>query len=163
MPLEADAVDRRLDGAVEQFHDEYQEHGRDQQCSLHAAMTEPEAQGYDERGQGEFLAKGRLFAKGAGEAVRARSERTHQAQDPARLVAAYGCAVGFHARSSCRAARTSSRRRTGMVCGALVTRPGSCSASFCMSAMAVTKASSVSLPSVSVGSMSRHSGTSRGK
>ena len=49
--------------------------GRDQQRALHAAVPEPQAQGYDERRQGEFLAKRRLLAKGAREPVQ-RSSRT---------------------------------------------------------------------------------------
>src|SRR3984885_922598 len=130
MPLEADAVDGRLDGAVEQFHDQDQQHRSHQQRALHPAVSEPQPKRYDDHRQCEFLAKRRLLAERPDQAVHARSHGPQYAGQPAGLVTVYGCAVGFHVRSSCLAARTSSRRRTGMVCGALVTRPGSCSASF---------------------------------
>src|SRR5262249_16012029 len=125
--------------------------------------TEPKSKRYDDQRERKFLAEGGLLAKCAHQPVDARTQRTHHADDAARLVATYGCAVGFHVRSGCRAAPPSSGGRTGLVCGALVTRPGSCSASCCIWDIAVTKASRTSLLSVSVGSMSRHSGTSSGK
>ena len=139
------------------------QHRGDEQRPLDPAVPEPQAQGNDDRGQGEFLAKGRLLAEGAGEALHASREGAQDAGEPAGFVSVYGSAVGFHVRSSCFAARTSSRRRTGMVCGALVTRSGSCSASRWICDMASRRRRAPALLSVSVGSISRHSGTSSGK
>src|SRR5262245_20405835 len=45
--LEADAIDRGLDGTVEELHDQHDEHGRDQQDALDAVLAEPQAQGDD--------------------------------------------------------------------------------------------------------------------
>src|SRR5579862_7239740 len=161
--LKGDAVHGRFDGAVQQLHDKHQQHRRDQQRTLDPAVPEPQPQGYDDERQAEFLAESRLLAKRARQPVQAGDDRPQYAGDAAGFVTVYDCAVGFHVRSSWRAARTSSSRRTGMVCGALVTRWGSCSASFWICNIAATKASSRSLLSVSVGSISRHSGTSSGK
>src|SRR5580698_3277796 len=162
--LESDAVHGRLDGAIDELHDEDQQDRADQQGTLHSAVSEPQAQWYDEHRQGEFLPERGLVAESAYEALDTGTQGPDDPGDAPGFVTIYcGCAVGFHVRSNCLAARTSSRRRTGMVCGALVTRSGSCSASVWICAMAATKASSVSFPSVSVGSISRHSGTSSGK
>jgi hypothetical protein len=60
------------------------------------------------------------------------------------------------------AAPASSRRRTGVVCGASRAIDGSSSASRRIAAIASAKASSVSRVSVSVGSMSSASSTSSG-
>src|SRR5262249_16503495 len=163
VPLEANAVHGRLDGAVQQFHDQDQEHRAHEQHALDGPVADPQPQRYDDDREGKFLPEGGLLPIRAHEPFPARGESPENAGQPAGLVTVCGGAVGFHVRSSCRAARTSSRRRTGMVCGALVTRPGSCSASFWICDMAVTKASSTSRLSVSVGSISRHSGTSSGK
>src|SRR5580698_2134344 len=161
--LQSDAIDRGLDGAVEQFHDEDDEYGRHQQHPLDGAVAEPQPQRYDDDGEGKFLTERGFLAIRPLEALPAGGEGPQYACQAPGFVAVCGGSVGFHVRSSCLAARTSSRRRTGMVCGALVTRSGSCSASVWICAMAATKASSVSFPSVSVGSISRHSGTSSGK
>src|ERR1700722_5198574 len=127
-------------------------------------MSEPQAQGYEYHRAGEFLPESGLVAEGADQALDAGTKGPDDPGNTPGFIAVYSCcAVGFHVRSSCLAARTSSRRRTGMVCGALVTRSDSCSASFWICDSAATNASSVSLPSVSVGSISRHSGTRSGK
>src|SRR5687768_7841881 len=39
VPLEADAIHRGLDGAVDELHDEHQEHRRDQQHALDAGLA----------------------------------------------------------------------------------------------------------------------------
>src|ERR1043165_3028623 len=39
VPLEADAIDRRLDGAVDELHDEHDEHRRDQQHAFDAVLA----------------------------------------------------------------------------------------------------------------------------
>src|SRR6202035_1649380 len=161
--FEPDATHRPLYRAIEKPHEQEKQHGPGKHRALAPAGSEPQPQGYDERREREFLAKRRLLAERAGQSAQARAQGAQHPGQSARLVTVYDGAVGFHVRSSCRAARTSSRRRTGMVCGALVTRPGSCSASFWICDMADTNASRTSLLSVSVGSMSRHSGTSSGK
>src|SRR5439155_7940037 len=123
----------------------------------------PQGQGYDDQGERKFLTEGRFFAECAPQAAHAGAQGAHQPGRATGLVSIDDYAVGFHLKSSCLAARTSSSRRTGMVCGALVTRSGSCWASCRMCAIAATNASSTSLLSVSVGSISRHSGTRSGK
>src|SRR5580698_1928375 len=161
--LQSDAIDGGLDGAVQQFHDEDDEYRRHQQRPFNGAMAQPQSQRYDDDGEGKFLTERGFLAIGPLQAVPAGGEGPQYACQAPGFVAVCGGSVGFHVRSSCLAARTSSRRRTGMVCGALVTRAGSCSASFWICDMAVTKASSIWRLSVSVGSISRHSGTRSGK
>src|SRR5438552_2012118 len=70
---------------------------------------------------------------------------------------------GRQRRSSWRAARTSSSRPTGALCGAVLTSSGSFAISSTICSTAPTKASSVALDSVSVGSIMRASGTMSGK
>src|SRR5580700_1231186 len=177
--LEADAIDSRLDGAVEKLDDQDEQHRRDEQCALDTRASQPQTQRYDDGGEREFLAKRGLVAECARKAAPARATRANETGESARLGSIDSCAgarrsrrssaasrgiaqgsggrtggaVGFHVRSSCFAARTSSRRRTDMLCGALVTRSGSCSASRSICTIASTNASSVCLLSVSVGSM----------
>src|SRR5215470_17445259 len=126
-------------------------------------MPQPQSQGYDDQGKGKFLTEGRFFTESATQPADAGAQGAHQTGGATGLVTINDYAVGFHLKSSCFAARTSSSRRTGIVCGALVTRSGSCWASCRICAMAATKASRTSLLSVSVGSISRHSGTKSGK
>src|SRR6185312_6830297 len=163
VPLEPDAVDGCLDCAVDELYHQYEQHRTDEERALDPSVPEPKANGYDERRKSEFLPKGGFFAKSSNEPAPACPEGTQQTRRASRFVTIYDCAVGFHVRSSCLAARTSSRRRTGMVCGAPVTCSGSCMASLRICSMAATKASRVWRLSVSVGSISRHSGTSSGK
>src|SRR5213078_352067 len=68
-----------------------------------------------------------------------------------------------HRNTGCRAARASSRRRTGVVCGALRTSSGRSSHSRAMAIMASQNASSSSFGSLSVGSIMRAPETMRGK
>src|SRR6185437_8985621 len=163
MPLETDAVNGCLDRAVDELYYQDEQHGTREERALNPSVPEPEAQRYDERRKSEFLAKRGFLAKSSAEPAPACSEGAHQTGRAPGFVTIYDCAVGFQVRSSCLAARTSSRRRTGMVCGAPVTCSGSCTLSLRMCSMAVTKPSRVCRLSVSVGSMSRHSGTSSGK
>src|SRR6185312_837463 len=163
VPLQADPVDRGLDRTVDELDDENEQHRSGQQSPFDSVTSEQQAQRYDEHGAGEFLPEGGLVPESPGKPTPAGAQGPDDPGDAPGLVTIYECAVGFHVRSSCLAARTSSRRRTGMVCGALVTRSGSWLASAWICAIASAKASSVSLLSVSVGSISRHSGTRSGK
>src|ERR1700733_6816883 len=163
MSLVADPIDGRLDGAVDELDDENEQHGSDEECAFHTTASEPQTHRYDEHGKAEFLAKCRLVAEGSRKAPRARTKGKPETHKAAGLVAIYTPSFGFHVRSSCFAARTSSRRRTGRLWGAPFTDSGSSRASRSMWIMASANASSTSRLSVSVGSINRHSGTMRGK
>src|SRR5215510_10581838 len=163
----ADAIDHDLDGAVKQLDDEDQEHRGDQEHPLDTRLPQIEPERNDDDREQHFLAEGFFFAKRAGETAEAVPEGAQQSLDAARLglariravrrrgderlrADARAHAAGFQARSSCLAARTSSSRRTGSVCGASRTLSGSFSASWPMATRASTKASSSSRASVSV-------------
>src|SRR4051794_17957744 len=89
--------------------------------------------------------------------------RNRAADESIHLQIPYHAASCRHTRSSSRAAFTSSSRRTGVVWGAPFTISGCVWASSRISFIATTNPSSVSLDSVSAGSISKHSGTSSGK
>src|SRR6266702_3065592 len=163
MALEANAIHGRLDCAIDELDHEGEQHRGDEQGPLDAAVPQPQGQGYDDQGERKFLTEGRFFPESTPQAANAGTQGAHQPGGAAGLVPINDYAVGFHLKSSCLAARTSSSRRTGMVCGALVTRSGSCSASSWIWVMAATKAYRTSLPPHSVGSISRHSGNRSGK
>jgi len=71
--------------------------------------------------------------------------------------------MGTQHSTSCLAASTSSTRPTGVMCGASWSRSGFSCASRAIALSALAKASSVSLLSVSVGSIISASGTISGK
>src|SRR5579863_1994233 len=130
MALESDTIHRRLDCAVDELDHESEQHRRDEQRPFHSVVAQPQCHRYDDEGDCKFLTKRSFLAESAPQAAPAGDERSQDSGGSAWFVAIDDYAFGFHLRSSCLAARTSSRRRTGMVCGALVTRSGSSSASF---------------------------------
>src|ERR1700743_3463319 len=125
MPIKTEAFHVSLDRAIEQLYYENEQDRADEQCALDAAMPQPQAQGYDAHGQRKFLAEGGFFPESPAQAAHAGPHGADQPGGATGLVSINDYTVGFHRSSSCFAARTSSSRRTGMVCGALVRRSGS--------------------------------------
>src|SRR5262245_42643828 len=119
MSLEADAVHRRLDRTIDQLNDQNEQYWAYEHGTLNTAMPQPQSQGYDDHGERKFLTEGGFFPESTPQATDARPQGANQTGRAPGLVTVDDYAVGFHLRSSCFAARTSSSRRTGMVCGAL--------------------------------------------
>ena len=86
MPFEADPVHRGLHGAIQQFNNEYQQHGGHQQCPFHAGTAQPQAHGYDQDAQGQFLAKCGLPAVRAPQALPAGRRGLQDAGQAPRLL-----------------------------------------------------------------------------
>jgi hypothetical protein len=87
MPFQADAIYCGLHGAVEQFNNEHQQHRRDQQRPFDPRTAQPQAQGYDQDTQTQFLAKRGLLAIGAAQAFAARCSGPDDARQAGRLLA----------------------------------------------------------------------------
>src|SRR6185436_16633525 len=165
MMLQRYAVYRRFQRRVHQLDDQNQQDARDHERLADPIGWHQQRGRQQDRRKQAFLAKGVFMAirrLETGERVEQRVPDTPQTRF-ALVRTDFDLAQLFHVSRSSRAAFTSSRRLTGVVCGALLTRSGEASASWRTACIAVTNASSVSLDSVSVGSMSRHSGTSNGK
>src|SRR5688572_15676682 len=140
MTLDADAVDGRLYRAVDELDREHDEHRADEQRALDSAPAQPEAEGHDDQCEQALLAERLLLAPGGRNSAPGTAERARQAHGPrGPLVGTERhAAAGFQATSSWRAARTSSSRRTGSVCGADLTAAASVSASRRIAASAAT-------------------------
>ncbi len=55
------------------------QHRGDEQGTLHAAVTQPHCQGYDDESQSKFLAKGGLLSESTPQAPNARTQGAHHA------------------------------------------------------------------------------------
>jgi len=117
--LETDTIDRRLDAAVEQLDDQNDENGADEQRPLDPVFAQPQPERKQHRTQCEFLPECRLLAKRTDITLPGVAERVDEADESGRFgpVGFHQAAefTGFQVSSSCLAARTSSRRRTGIV------------------------------------------------
>jgi len=119
MMLEADTIDRCLDAAVEQFDDQNDENGADQQCPLDPVLPKPQTEREQHDTERELLPECRLPANRADKTLPGVAERVEEPDESGRFVSIgfhqAAESTGFQVSSSCLAARTSSRRRTGMV------------------------------------------------